>query len=719
MPCTTVKSVCKFGACEPQCGLEFDIEHDTIVRVRPDPTHPLSKGYACVKGMAIPEYQNDENRLLYPEQRSADGWTRATWTQATRDIGQRLKHIADTYGPTSIATYWGNAADSSAMIGANTLCSAFGSPNSFNVLSLEYTDRGAVAERMFGNEHIIVQPDADETDYALLIGTNPLVTQGMALLQRRPRIAGDLKAIKKQGGKVVVIDPRVTETTRIASEHLMIRPGTDLFFLLALIKLIIERKRYHHDYVNRYLTGFEWWKSFVASLDIGHLSQLCGLSSHQIETVAEEFSGAKRGFITTRVGVQTSHNTALTEWAVQVLNCITGRIGNPGGLFYNPGGFDTVSLIKFFTRHKNTSPSRIGHYPQIFGGPPASTFADNVLSDDEGRIRALIVIAGNPALSFPHAAKVEQALKRLDLLVCIDIYRSETGTFAHYNLPAATLYEKGGFHFLTQPFNPRPYAEWRKKLVNPRGDARPEWDIMRDISRAAGVNFLNDTFVDLIDRGLSLFGNGLTEAHFSQLLLLSPFSNKKISLRKLQNAEHGTEMGSFDKQDFFNVHIQTQDKRARLDPDDFKMGLLQALENPPLPTAEYPFLLISGGRRLSTFNTWSKNLPSLMQSIDENHAVINNLDAQKKGIIDGDRVQLQTETGQIEIKVKTTPDIREGVIMAHQFWGHKFDTEQTLAKQKPGVNVNYLHSDKQLCPFTGMPVFNGTPCNMRKISHHG
>jgi len=304
---------------------------------------------------------------------------------------------------------------------------------------------------------------------------------------------------------------------------------------------------------------------------------------------------------------------------------------------------------------------------------------------------------------------VEQALKRLDLLVCIDIYRSETGTFAHYNLPAATLYEKGGFHFLTQPFNPRPYAEWRKKLVSPRGEARPEWDIMRAISRAAGVNFLNNRFVDLIDRGLNIFGNGLTEAHFSQLLLLGPFSNKKMLLRHLQNAEHGVEMGRFDKYAFFNQQIQTGDKRVLLDPEDFKKGLQQALKNPPLPTATYPFLLISGGRRLSTFNTWSKNLPSLMKSTDENHAVINELDAQKLGIADGDVIQLQTETGQIEILAKTTTDIREGVVMVHQFWGHKFDTEQALAKEKPGVNVNYLHSDSQLCQFTGMPVFNGTP----------
>tara|TARA_R110001592_G_scaffold296139_2_gene566486 strand:- start:18408 stop:20555 length:2148 start_codon:yes stop_codon:yes gene_type:complete len=712
MSVTTIKSICKFGACEPQCGMEFDIENGKITQVRPDPTHPFSRGYVCKKGMAIPEYQNDPDRLLSPEINKNGDFEKIEWKVATDDIGHKLRQIRDQYGPSSIATYWGNAADSSAMIGANTLCSALGSPNSMNVLSLEYTDRGAVAERLFGDQTIIIQPDADSTDFALLLGTNPLVTQGMTLLQRRPRIAGDLKNIRQRGGKVVVVDPRVTETTKVSDQHLMIQPGTDLFLLLGMIKRIIEADNFNQDYLQNHCTGFDWWKTFVSGFSLESIASITGIHELQITRLADEFSGAKKAFITTRVGVQTSHNTALTEWAVQTLNVITGRVGKEGGLFFNPGAINNTDLVHLFTKKKNPAASRVGGYPQIFGGPPASVFADDVLSEDANRIRALIVVAGNPLISFPNSAKVEQALKKLDLLVTIDIYRSDTGALAHYNLPATTLYEKGGFHFLTQPFDPVPHAEWRKKLVEPTGQARPEWDIFRDISRAAKVPFLNNTLISGLDKCLSWFGKNFTEEHLAKALLISPFAMKKLSLKKLKKSEHGISVGQLQKEAFFTQHIRTLDKKVQLAPDDFCQAIHAVLKNPPIPTKSWPFSLISGGRRLSTFNTWTKNIPSLMKNTDENVATMHTEDAIKMNIKEGDMIEITTASGFIKLKAKPSDLIRPGVVMVQQFWGHKFDSSQTLAKQKPGVNVNYLHSDQALCQFTGMPVFNGTPCRI-------
>ena len=182
---SVVRTTCKVGACEPFCGLEVDVADGRMVRVRPDATHPVTAGYVCIKGMHVPDYQNDPDRLLHPMRRGAAGWERVDWGSATTDIGRKLRMIRDTHGPRAIATYWGNAADSVTISLANTFCHAFGSPNSFNVLSLEYTDRGAVAGRVLGNENLILQPDAAHAKYALLLGTNPLVTNGMTLLQRR------------------------------------------------------------------------------------------------------------------------------------------------------------------------------------------------------------------------------------------------------------------------------------------------------------------------------------------------------------------------------------------------------------------------------------------------------------------------------------------------------------------------------------------------------
>jgi anaerobic selenocysteine-containing dehydrogenase len=443
---STHRTTCKIGACEPFCGVEVDVEAGRLTGIRPNPDHPITQGYVCIKGMHVPDYVNHAERLLHPMARGPGGLERVEWEVATRQIGERLRRIREEHGPRSIATYWGNAADSVSITLANTFCHAFGSPNSFNVLSLEYTDRGAVAERVLGNENLILQPDADRASFALLLGTNPVVTQGMTLLQRRPHIGAALRGIRKRGGRVVVVDPRRTETVRLADEHLAIRPGTDLFLLVAMIRRILERGLYNRAYVERHATGVDAWRDAVANVDPTWVADLTGIARDTIDRTADAFAQAEGAFATTRVGVQTSFNTTLTEWAVTTLNAITGNVDRPGGVYFNPGAFDVPSLIEQFSRRRNPASSCIGDYPQIFGGPPASVFADDVLSDDPERIRALIVIAGNPVITFPNTKRIEEALRRLDLLVCIDIFPSDTCAFADYALPAATLYEKGGLH---------------------------------------------------------------------------------------------------------------------------------------------------------------------------------------------------------------------------------------------------------------------------------
>jgi len=713
----TFKTTCKVGACEPQCGLEIDVDKGKIIEVRPDKSHPISQGYICIKGKAVPEYQNDPERLLHPLKRNGNSFEKIDWQSATSEIGQKLRKLVDQYGPNSVATYWGNAADTTGMIAANTICSALGSPNSFNVLSLEYTDRGAVAQEVLGDQTLILQPDADNTDFALLLGTNPLVTQGMTLLQRRPRIGGDLKGIAKRGGKVVVVDPRVTETTRISDQHLMIKPGTDLYLLLAMIHRILAEGSYDAEFIEQYTDGKSKWWELVKNFSPLEAAVITGIEESVIIQLADEFAAAKSAFVTTRVGVQTSHNTTLTEWSVLTLNAITGNIDRPGGVFFNPGALDNTALIHKFTKRKNPAPSRVGQYPQVFGGPPCTVFADDVLSDDDDRIRALIVIAGNPVISFPNTKKIEKALEKLDLLVCIDLYVSDTGSFADYNLPAATIYEKGGLHFLTMPFEPYPFAEWRKKIVEPRGEARAEWDMARDISKAARVPFLNNPLFNAVDKLLGFFGSAFSEKHLAQVLLLSSMAKKKMSIKKLMSAESGIKVGEIEWGKFIKNCLLTSNKKIQLAPAKFVARLSGVLANPPQVSEQFPLMLISGGRRLATFNTWTKNMPSLNGKIKENYAVMNRDDALKLGISDGEKIRISSKVHSTEIKVSTKEEIRQGVVMVHQFWGHHYNSGQSLARKNPGINVNLLHDDQVRDYFTGMPVFNGTPCRVTPLSY--
>jgi formate dehydrogenase len=704
------RTSCKIGACEPFCGLALEVEDGRVVAVRPDRDHPLTQGYACIKGMHVGDYVNDPERLLHPLRRGANGLERVSWEAAIREIGAKLRSLRDAHGPRCIASYWGNAADSTTITLANTFCHAFGSPNSFNVLSLEYTDRGAVAERVLGNENLTLQPDAGRARFALLLGTNPLVTNGMTLLQRRPRISADLKAIQRGGGKVVVVDPRCTETAKVADEHLAIRPGTDLFLLVAMIRRILESGQADQAFLDRYANGHEVWRCLVESLEPARAARITDVPETRIERLADEFAAADGAFATTRVGVQTGRNTTLTEWAVMTLNAITGNIDRPGGVYFNPGAIDVPALIERFSKRRNPSPSRIGGYPQIFGGPPAPVFADDVLSDDPDRIRALVVVAGNPVITFPHTKKVEDALRNLELLVCIDIYPSDTIAFADYALPAATLYEKGGLHFLTSTFEPYPLLEWRSKILEPRGESRSEWDIFKSLSRAAGVPFLNDPLLDRVARILDALGIGFTEDFLYRFLLLG-----KPSLRRLKRTPGGIKLGEIRFGEFLDHGLRTPSGRLELAPPDLVKTLPEALAEPPRSSHEYPFLLISGARRLAGYNSWTHHIAPLAEKLGGNWAVLNPRDAARIGAAEGERVRVESPVGEVEIEARISSDIREGVVAIHQFFGHNYESGTRASRRFPGVNVNLLHDDRVRDPFCGMPLFNGTPCRVTRV----
>lgn len=701
----TIKTVCKVGACEPICGIEVDVQEGVMVDVRPDPEHPLSQGYACVKGMNLLGYQNSPDRLHHPLRREGSSWVRASWDEAITAIGTKLRTLAHTHGPRSVATYWGNSADSIAITMANTFCHAFGSPNSYNVLSLEYTDRGVVAHELYGNENLILQPDITRAKFAILLGTNPLVTQGLTLLQRRPHIGADLKAAKANGGKLVVVDPRRTQTAHLADLHLAIRPGTDLFFLLALIRTIIDERLYDRAFVDAHVTGFDAWEQLAREVTAQRAEEITTISAATIRDVARQFATADGAYVTTRVGVQTSHNTVLTEWAVATLCAITGNIDRPGGLYHNPGVLDIPKLIEKFTKRKNTSPSRIGNYPPVFGGLPASVLPDEILTPGDGKVRALVVVAGNPVLSFPNAAKVESALRDLELLVSIDIFLNDTATFAHWVLPAATQYEQGGFHFLVNQFDPYPFAELRPKLVDPPGECRGEWDIFKALCRSAKVPFLNNPFFDRLSKVMDAIGLRFTPDILNRYLLFG----KDPSYRRLKRSDHGIAGKPFEFGTFLSERIHTADRRIHLAPEPFVTQLGKAIGSPPLPTAEYPFLLISGARRSHSFNSWTHNIPELVEKMKGNWATINDADAQRLGVRNGSTISIRSATGVLQIEVRTSDEVAPGVVAVHQHWGHTYESGMTTARKYPGVNVNRLHSDTDRDPFCAMPVFNGTP----------
>ncbi len=704
---TTVRTTCKIGACEPYCGIEADVVDGAMVAVRGDKTHPVSKGYLCVKGHHLLEYQNDPDRLLHPIRRTANGHERSDWVTATTDIGARLRSITDGRGPNSVATYWGNAADSADIVLALTTAGAFGSRNTYNVLSLEFTDRGAVASRVYGQEDVMLQPDADRTHHALLLGTNPVVTQGMALLQRRPGIRADLRDIQRRGGSLTVVDPRQTETTSFADHHLAIRPGTDLHFLIAMIAHILSNDLADHEWLEAHADGTDVWQRLAAGIDIDEMASICDLPAADIIAEATRLALAPSAFVTTRVGVQTGPNTTLTEWAVTTLNAITGNIGRPGGMTFHGGASQPARFLLDGLLRNNFSPSRIGGHSHIFGGLPATVLADDILSDDPDRVRALLVFAGNPLISFPDTAKMEAALERLELLVCFDIYHSDTGAFADWVLPAVTQFEKSSMHFMVDKYEPTRRLEWRPQVVEPAGEARPEWEVIQDICIAADAPFLNDPA-----RHQQVIEHHARGVHYPEQAMYEGVLPEGISLEDVMNTPGGIELDQPDPGDFLEYHVTTPSHRIQLAPGDLVDGLEQLLDTPTRQDPTFPLLLISGQRQLHGFNTWTHNMASLVKHLSEPAATIHTDLAARHGLADGDLVTVSTAHSSITVPVAVTGRIRPDTVAIAQFWGHVYDSGQHHARRRPGVNVNRVHTTTDVDAYTAMPIFNARPCRI-------
>ncbi len=664
-----------------------------------------------MKGHNLLEYQNDPDRLLHPLRRTKDGFERADWSTATDDIGGRLRAITDEHGPDSVATYWGNAADSANIVLALTTAGAFGSRNTFNVLSLEFTDRGAVASRVYGDEGVMLQPDADHTEHALLLGTNPVVTQGMALLQRRPHIRGDLRDIQRRGGSLTVVDPRRTETTSFADHHLAIRPGTDLFLLVGLIGHILRNQLGDAAWLHRHADGIDEWERLSRDVDLDRIARICDLPRAVIEAEAERFATASAAFATTRVGVQTGPNTTLTEWAVTTLNAITGNIARSGGMIFHGGATEPARYLLDGLLRNNFTPSRIGGHAHIFGGLPATVLADDILSDADDRVRALIVFAGNPVLSFPDTPKIEAALARLDLLVCFDIYHSDTGAFADWTLPATTQFEKASMHFMVDKYEPTRRIEWKPQVVEPAGEARNEWDAMQDICVAADAPFLNNPRIH--EEVVSHHRRG---THYPERAMYEAVLPDGIALDDVIASPGGIELPSEPPDSFFARHVTTPSGRIDLAPVDLVDGLdgVLAADDPPDP--DLPLWLISGQRRLRSFNTWIHNMVRLTEPLDEPTATIHPDLAAHHGLVDGDTVDLRTANGRIRLRVTVKDSIRPDTVAVPQFWGHTYDSGQHHARARPGVNVNHLHGTDDVDAYTAMPIFNGRPCAVEPIT---
>ena len=687
--------------CEGACGLAVRVVHDRVIEVEPDPLNPLSRGFICVKGKNSHRIVEDPKRILVPQSRQNGKWSETNWQHAFAEIAAGIKRITHAGGPDAIALYIGNpsAMSSTAAYTASAFLRSLGSTRQYSAMSLDNINKFVIAELMLGDKSFILQRDWEGAEYMLVLGANPRVSI-FGQLSTRPRGLEEVRTARGRGGRLVLVDPRRTETATVADEHLAITPGTDTFFLLALIATIIEEKLYDSAFIDSFCREFDALRAAVIAFTAESVAACTNIPAPVIRRIAREFARANGAFALGNTGITQQRHASVNEWAVVALNAITGNIDRAGGAFYNPGIVDDPHPK---TVIDNSRPSRIGNYPRVVGEYPVATLADEILTSGKGQIRGLIVVAGNPLATGANTIRLRKAFENLELLVVIDLYRSATAELAHWLLPATTFYERKDLNIQFTRQTPFPFIQHTDRVVTPRGQAREEWEIFRGLHAAMGTPFLNNKEADRLaaEHGAEFD----VDAFYTTFLSV----RGQISLEEIKKHPHGVKFGEKKPIGTFRRLLRQRDARINLFPDAIRKLLPSPREIGSLGSDEYPLLMVSR-RDLRSVCSWFHLSESKKDR--SNYVEMNGHDANRLGVSADSTVRVRSATGEIIAPVKVTDEIREGVVSLQ----YGLDKRLRSADGRREATMNSLVASDANCDgLTGMPTLNGIPVQIVPI----
>jgi len=698
--------------CEPLCGMVATVEDGRLTKLRPDPDHPLSQGYACPKGIAMTGVQNDPDRVLYPLKRTGGPgeFERTTWEEAMTDIAARLRRVIDARGPDSVAWYMGNpgAFSYSHTLWVKGFLDGLGSPHYYSAGSQDVNNRFAASALLYGSPLLLPIPDIKRTSFLLMVGANPLVSHGSVL--SAPRIREQLNAIVERGGRVVVVDPRRTETAR-QYEHLPIRPDADAWLLLSIMNVIFAEGLADDTFVARHTDGAQTLARLCEDFPPERAGEVTGIEPERVRETARAFASAPSAAAYGRTGSCLGRFGTLVAYLLDALNAVTGNIDRPGGAVFGrpPIALDEIGeKIGLATYGKIRS--RIGGYPDVIGNLPATLLPDEITTPGNGQIRAFFVSAGNPVLSVPDGTALERALGELELMVSLDFYVNETNRHADYVLPATTFLEREDVPVAFLGLFSTPFIQVTKPVVPPAGESRQEWEVIDDLSRRIGVAPYSAPQL----RMLAKLGFRLRPRHVIDLVLragpagdLFGLRRGGLSLKKVARKPHGIVLDDQLATGVLEQRVRHDGGRVRLD-DPEAVSEIGRLASANGGSADFPLRLI-GMRELRSHNSWMHNAPLLMRG-GRTHALrINPEDARDVGLADGEPARITSAAGAVEVPVKITDEMTRGTVALPHGWGHKGGWK--LANEAGGVNVNLLAASgaDALERLAGMAHLNGIP----------
>ncbi|HZR80966.1 MAG TPA: molybdopterin-dependent oxidoreductase [Candidatus Binatia bacterium] len=725
--------------CEASCGLVIEVDRaaERVVAIHGDEEDPRSRGYLCPKAFAPAAVHADPDRLRRPIRRDGDRWREIAWDEAFDLVARRLKATRDAHGPHAIATYIGNPTGHNvgAMLWSAMFIQALGSERTFSAATVDQFPKNFSSRVLYGDSWLFPIPDLDRTDYFLCLGANPVVSQGS--LMSAPDMKSRLRALRARGAKVVVIDPRRTETAALADEHHFIRPGSDALFLFAIAHVLFAEGLVRPGRLAEFTDGIAEVGGLAREFSPEAVAAATGIAPDVTRRIARELAAAPRAVCYGRQGTCTVEFGTLASWLVDVVNLLTGNLDRAGGFMFprpatghiEPSPHDSGPIP--YARFR----SRVRGFPEFDGQLPVAVMAEEIDSAGDDRMRAMVTLCGNPVLSTPNGDRLGRALATLDFMVSVDIYLNETTRHAHVILPTTTAFEETNFDFLFQTTSIRNMARWSPRVFEPAAGALSHWRVMMEIAAR-----LNDTTVAtyeqfLFEGMLSAFvgvpGGRCADVdpaaaraqlaresgpdRLIDLMVRSgPYGDRfdddaaGLSVAKLRAVPHAVDLGPLEPR--LPDVLKTPGRRIPLAHELFVRDVPR-LRAKLAQSADARTLLLVGRRQLRNMNSWLHNVDLLARGRERCTLLVHPADAARLGLSDGGRARVRSRVGEVSPEVCVSDEMMPGVVSLPHGFGHTAPGSRlsVASRAQPGVNANQLADELLVDELSGTSVVNGVP----------
>ncbi|MES2016257.1 MAG: molybdopterin-dependent oxidoreductase [Pseudomonadota bacterium] len=728
--------ICPF--CEACCGLELDVEQQQVVRIRADEQDVFSSGFLCPKAIGLKDLHADPDRLRTPLIKRDGQFEPASWDQAYAEIERRLPPIIAAGGPNAVATVLGNpvAHKMGLALYFPRLARALGTRNMFSASSVDQIPKMLSVGLMFGTWLSVPVPDIERSQFLLILGANPMVSNGS--LWTVPDFRAKAKALRARGGKIVVVDPRRTETAAVADQHHFIRPGADVYFLLGIAHALFDEQLVNLGRLAEHTAGLAELEAALRPFSPESVAPRCGIEAATMRALARTLAATRHAAVYGRIGTCTQQFGTLCSWLIDVVNVLTGHLDEEGGMMFPkaaafaantrgaPGSGRGVVSARYH--------SRVSGLPEVAGEIPLTCLAEEIDTPGPGQIKALIAIAGNPVLSAPNGARLAAALDQLEFMVSFDIYLNETSRHADVILPGLSPLEESHYDVSFTQFSHRNHARYSAPVLARFEDQPEEWESMLRIAAIAkglGAQADIDAFDDAaLEEELKKMAGPMAGQLMAALqplrgpermlelgLRSGPYGDQfgarpgGLTLAKIKAAPSGIDLGPMGQR--IPEALRTPSGKIELAPPLLIGDLARVLADLQAPTPE---LVIIGRRQLRSNNSWMHNLPVLAKGAFRCTALVHRRDAARLGLADGAMAQVSNGARRIAVQVELSDDMMPGVVSLPHGWGHDLPgTQMTVASERPGANLNALLDENLRDPLSGNAVLSGIAITMAPL----